>query len=207
MGIAPPACAALQRAAVCRVLQLPSCGDHTLPTDQQGLKVLGVPVGTPPFRAQSSWSRRLMSSAFLLERIPSGPPTLSRHGSSCHFVAGGPRAKLLLAGSQPRRPQTSSLHPTTTGVWQCLCRILKILPTCGAWEQSPLPLWKGGLGFAQCSPDTGPQAHWASWADALKMVHEASSRRGGDHGGALEVEVCTDSRRCRVREAKLCRSA
>ena len=58
------------------------------------------------------------------------------------------------------------------GVWQCLCRILSVHVDCGAQEQSSLPLWeKSGIGL-QSACRTAPAAHWASWADALKMIRD-----------------------------------
>ena len=57
------------------------------------------------------------------------------------------------------------------GVWRCLCKILSILPSCGAEDQARLPLWEGGLGL-RSAQRTQPAAHWASWADAIKMVKD-----------------------------------
>ena len=58
--------------------------------------------------------------------------------------------------------QKNSKQPTTV-VWRCWCKILSILPSCGAEDQARLPLWEGGLGF-RSAQRTQP-AHWASWAD------------------------------------------
>ena len=63
-GHCPPACAALQRAAVAvSPTAIVWRGDHTLSTDQQGLKCSGCQSDTS-ISCSSSWSRRLMSSAF-----------------------------------------------------------------------------------------------------------------------------------------------
>ena len=67
------------------------------------------------------------------------------------------------------------------GVWECLCRTLKISPTCGAWEQSSLLLWEGGLGLRSAAR-TQLAAHWASSTNALKMVQER-------HPGLAEIIV------------------
>ena len=66
-------------------------------------------------------------------------------------------------------------------VWECLCRTLKISPTCGAWEDH---FFCGRVGWA-FAVQQGPNlhaAHWASWADALKMVQER-------HPGVAEIIV------------------
>ena len=92
------------------------------------------------------------------------------------------------------------------GVWQCLCRILKIHPTCGAWEQSSLPLWKGGLGL-RSARRTQPAAHWASWADALKMVHERHPGVAETMVGALEASEESSSIQAVLRCARVLEDA
>ena len=66
------------------------------------------------------------------------------------------------------------------GVWQCLSRILSVHADCGAQEQSSLPLWEGGIGL-RSAHRTAPAAHWASWADALKMIRDRHPCSGGYH--------------------------
>ena len=157
-------------------------GDHTLPTDQQGLKVLGVPVGHPFFSLSSC--RRLMSSAFCWNGSLRSGHSVGMASSLLSFCAAA-RANFFLRAVNPDfTDQFAASHDD--GVWQCLCHILKILPTCGAWEQSSLPLWKGGLGL-RSAHRTQPAAHWASWADALKMVHERHPGVAETMVGALEA--------------------
>ena len=71
------------------------------------------------------------------------------------------------------------------GVWQCLCRIMQILPTCGVQELSSLSMWEGGIGL-RSARRSQPAAHWASWADALKMVKERHPIVADTILGALE---------------------
>ena len=183
---------------------------HTLPTDQQGLKVLGVPVGHPHF-VLKFLEQKIDEQRVLLDRIPQIPDTQSAW-LLLSFCAAARANFFLRAVSPDLTDQFAASHDD--GVWQCLCRILKILPTCGAWEQSSLPLWKGGLGL-RSAHRTQPAAHWASWADALKMVHERHPGVAETMVGALETNgesssiqaVLRCARSCRVREANLGRSA
>ena len=76
-GHCPPACAALQRATVAvSPTAIVWRGDHTLPTDQQGLKVFGVPVGHHHF-VLKFLEQKIDEQRVLLERIPQVPNTQS----------------------------------------------------------------------------------------------------------------------------------
>ena len=152
-------------------------GEHELPTHQQGLKVLGVPLGHPDF-VLKFLEAKIAEHRVLLERIPLVPDTQSSW-LLLSFCAAARANFYLRAVSPDLTNQFAAAHDD--GVWECLCRTLKISPTCGAWEQSSLPLWEGGLGLRSAAR-TQPAAHWASWADALKMVQER-------HPGVAEIIV------------------
>ena len=143
-GACPPACVAMQRAAVAvSPTAVVWRGDHEIPTHQQGLKVLGVPLGHPDF-VLKFLEAKIAEHRVLLERIPLVPDTQSAW-LLLSFCAAARANFYLRAVSPDLTDQFAAAHDD--GVWECLCRTLKISPTCGAWEQSSLPLWEGGLGL------------------------------------------------------------
>ena len=82
---------------------------------------------------------------------------------------------------------------------RCLVPIVP-LPSCGAEDQARLPLWEGGFGL-RSAQRTQPAAHWASWADAIKMVKDrhlsvakliVSALEGGREVRSIQVVMqCT----------------
>ena len=105
----------------------------------------------------------------LLERIPEVLDTKSAW-LLLSFCAAA-RANFFLRGVNPNlAEQFAAAHDH--GVWQCLCRISQISLSCGACNQSSLPLWGGGRFGLRSARRTQPAAHWASWANAPKMVKE-----------------------------------
>ena len=58
------------------------------------------------------------------------------------------------------------------GLWQCLCTILQISPNQGedVVGAASMPLVLGGLGLRSACRVSQP-AYWASWADALHVIH------------------------------------
>ena len=98
-GACPPACVAMQRAAVAvSPTAVVWRGDHELPTHQQGLKVLGVPLGHPDF-VLKFLEAKIAKHRVLLERIPLVPDTQSAW-LLLSFCAAAP-SEFLFACSQP----------------------------------------------------------------------------------------------------------
>ena len=129
--------------------------------------MLGVPLGHADF-VEKFLEGKITEHRVLLDRIPEVPDTQSAW-LLLSFCAAA-RANFHLRAVCPQHAQQfAAAHDE--GVWQCLCRILRILPTCGAQEQASLPLREGGLGL-RSARRTQPAAHWANWADAIKMVQE-----------------------------------
>ena len=58
------------------------------------------------------------------------------------------------------------------GLWQCLCTIQQISPDQGenVVGAGSIPLVLGGLGLRSACRVSQP-AHWASWAEALHVIH------------------------------------
>ena len=151
VGIARQLVAALQRAAVAvSPTAIVWRGDHTLPTDQQGLKVLGVPVGTPHF-VLKFLEQKIDEQRVLLERIPQVPDTQSAWLLLSYCAAA--RANFFLRAVNPDlTDQFAASHDN--GVWQCLCRISEDsshLRCLGAIFTSFV---ERRSGVAQCSTDT-----------------------------------------------------
>ena len=163
-------------------------GDSELPTHQQGFKVLGIPLGHPDF-VQRFLEGKIAEHRVLLERIPEISDTQSAW-LLLSFAATA-RANFFLRGVNPDHAKCfAAAHDQ--GVWQCFCRIMQILPTCGAQELSSLPTWEGGIGL-RSARRTQPAAHRASWADALKMVKERNTVVADTTLGALQSGAETSS--------------
>ena len=195
----PPACPALQQAAA---LSCPTAiiwrGDLSLPTYQQGFNVLGVPLGHPDF-VRKFLEGKIAEHRILLERIPEVPDTQSAW-LLLSFCAAARANFFLRAVNLEYAEQFASSHDE--GVWLCLCRILQISPSCHAQEVSSLPLWKGGLGL-RSALRTLPAAHWASWADAVKMVKERHPEVADIILGALETGAESNSTQALLRCARI----
>ena len=123
----------------CRVPQL----SFGAPTCQQGgFKVLFVPLGHPDF-VRKFLEGKIAEHRTFLERIPEIPDTQSAW-LLLSFCAAS-RANFFLRAVNPiHAEQFASSHDE--GVWQCLCHILQISPTCdtrsvivafvGGWTRS-----------------------------------------------------------------------
>ena len=138
-----------------------------MPPHEQGFKVLGVPFGHPEF-VKKFLQNKNSEHKVLLDRIPAIQDTQSAW-LLLSFCAAA-RSNFFLRAVSPQFTQEFA-QAHDEGVWQCLCRILSVHVDCGAQEQSSLPWWEGGIGLRSACR-TAPAAHWASWADALKMIRD-----------------------------------
>ena len=129
--------------------------------------MLGVPFGHPEF-VKKFLQKKNSEHKVLLDRIPAIQDTQSAW-LLLSFCAGARSNSFIRAVSPQFTQEFAQAHDE--GVWQCLCRILSLHADCGAQEQSSLPLWEGGIGL-RSARQTAPAAHWASWADALKMIRD-----------------------------------
>ena len=95
---------------------------------QWGFKVLGIPLGASRFRA-TVLGGKIAEHRVLLERIPEVPDTQSAW-LLLSFCAAA-RANFFLRGvNLDHAKWFAAAHDQ--GVWQCFCRIMQILPICGA---------------------------------------------------------------------------
>ena len=150
-GTFPPAYVGLQRAArlACPALSFREETPDS-PRTNRGSRCLGVPLGHPDF-VEKFLEGKITEHRVLLDRIPEVPDTQSAWLLLSYCAAA--RANFHLRAVCPQHAQQfAAAHDE--GVWQCLCRILRIFPTCGAQEQASLPLREGGAWPPQCSSNT-----------------------------------------------------
>ena len=171
-GVKPDACEALQRVAEALdpTGQVKVWRGSEVPSAEQGIKVLGTPIGHPEFVA-AHLERTLAEHQVLLSRIPSIPDVQCAWLLLLHCASA--RATYLLRAVRPElvRPFAAA-HDQ--GLWQCFCQILQIstdLCDDNARATASLPLSLGGLGLRSAVRTSHP-ASWASWADCLPMINK-----------------------------------
>ena len=147
-----PACTKRQSCVPCPV----RVSAPALAPAQQGLRVLGVPVGSPQFVA-AQLDALAASQRTLLARLP----TLE---ACCT-----PRCNHVLRLLPPESTaEFAAAHDIA--VADCLCTLLQAgsLPP-QALGVSRLPLRFGGLGLRSAAA-VASVAYWASWADSLPLL-------------------------------------
>ena len=141
-----------------------------MPEDQQGLKVLGTPLGTRAF-VRRHGDKRLQEEKAFWDKLSSLPDLQSAW-------------LLLLNCAAPRSNYTTRTLPPTlaenyarkhdAGVWGVLAQLLdredlaEELNSVHA-RLASLPLRLGGAGL-RSADRTREAAYWASWADTLPMM-------------------------------------
>ena len=137
-------------------------GNPMLPATYQGLKVLGIPIGHEAFVLENKTTEQQV----LFQRIPWVNDPQSAY--LLLLMRGSTRANFWL---RPLRPEDTESFVTRhdENVWTCLRQILHTpnAPS-GAHTLATLALSAGGLGLAS-AVRVRPAAHWASWADSLRM--------------------------------------
>ena len=119
-------------------------GDASLPLEQQGVKILGVPVGQPDY-VRHFLSVKSTEHETLFERIPQVGDTQAAWLLLLMWAS--PRATFWLRSVNPELTDVFAEHHDAH-VWQCLQRIIGSsgsLET--AKDTSPLPFLFGGLGL------------------------------------------------------------
>ena len=147
-------------------------GDHSLPAEQQGVVVLGAPLGIQRF-AEEHGKEKLEKEFDLLGLVAQVPDL------QCAWVllllCCAPRANYNLR-TQP--PEQAAVYAVTHDslVWEAFCKLLERddlaqhhqLDSRHAWL-AQLPMRLGGCGL-RSALRTAPAAWWASWADTLPMI-------------------------------------
>lgn len=142
-------------------------GDPALPEANQGLVVLGTPVGHPQFIAHHLAQTR-QKHHHLFEAIPT-MPSLQAAWLILLFCA-SPRANYLLRALPPAHTDAFAAGHDDA-VLRCLRALLGLSmpdPPLLA-RRAALPLSHGGLGLRSAHA-LRASAYWASWADSLPAI-------------------------------------
>ena len=166
-GHFPPACVEMQAAAdradpqsqarIWRGAGLPS---------EQGVRVLGIPIGNEE-HVQAELPATTEKHSTLLNRIP-----LVQDLQSAWLLllfCANTRATYSLRGIPPAETEQFAVaHDVAT--WQCFTQLLGISGVGETQDWARLPFQMGGCGLRSATRIRVP-AHWASWADSLRMIH------------------------------------
>ena len=159
-------------------------GDWSLSRAQQGLKVLGVPVGHPSFIAAQMTSK-LKEQAVLFERISLIDDV--QVGWLLLVFCAATRANYWLRTVLPEHTEEYAMghDRNVLPVSQQYFAGGGVLPS-HSHDVASLPLTLGGLGVG--SLKIRHAAHWGSWADCLEMIkqrHHPGSAEDIIHGMAV----------------------
>ena len=166
-GVKPRACQALQRIADASGSREPVWKGSGLPTELQGIKVLGTPLGHPDFVA-AHLDRVLSDHRTLLERNPAVQDVQCAWALFLHSAAS--RANHQVRVVRPALTEAVAMGHDE-GLWRCMCEILRVPSDAGvlARDTASLSLALGGLGL-RCAVRSRQSAYWVSWADTLPKV-------------------------------------
>ena len=143
-------------------------GDLELPVSEQGMKVLGVPLGRDE-NATRFLEKKTEHHDTLFHRIPL-VPDVQASWLLLSFCA-ATRANFYLRNVTPEVARSFAISHDLK-MHQCLCEIIGVDPddvSRGALQQSTLPFHLGGLGLAS-AVRTRDGAHWANWADSVSTM-------------------------------------
>ena len=140
-------------------------GDEVLPTIDQGVVILGTPLGHFDF-VQRHLQSKVESHRVLLERIPAVPDSQAAWLILLFYASA--RANFLLRALPPEATREFARQHDES-LRMCLSELLSV--TVDAWDIASLPLALGGVGLV--SAQRGRHAaSWASWGDCLEMVQK-----------------------------------
>ena len=148
-GVRPVACNAMERIARTNNPEAVVWMGSTIPTVEQGIKVLGTPIGHQDFVAAQLESVR-REHEVLLNRIPSINDVQSAWLLLVHCASA--RACYYLRALRPSVVEEFA-RAHDAGLWRC-------------------------LDLHKCSVEVQVAAHWASWADCLPIIHAAATCLG-----------------------------
>ena len=142
------------------------------PDNQLGLKVLGTPLGHPAY-VQEHLEIIAAEHQQFLDKIPTVPDLQCAWALLLH--CGSARANYFLRVVRPDcTVQFAALHDE--GLWRCLCSLLDISNDLHSWSDQRQRVSSVVVGWSwapQChATRSRVGAYWASWADALHMIHK-----------------------------------
>ena len=134
-------------------------GDTSLPRGQQGVKILGVPVGQCAQFLGTKNGRTFCS-------VPTHSTVEDPQATWLLLVCASTRANYCLRCVRPDFIEAFE-HRHDASVWECFRQIFRITPDHDvARVTASLLVSVGGLGLPAASRSR-EGAHWASWADCL----------------------------------------
>ena len=142
-------------------------GDQSLPTSEQGIRVLGTPFGhsdhvTAELRSTNEEHSTLLSRILAVRYLQCAWLLL--------LFCAAARANYLLRVLPPSQSETfATVHDSS--VWNCLRQLLDIPGTPEMLDRAGLSLTNSGLGLRSAMRDK-VSAFWASWADVLPTIRE-----------------------------------
>ena len=140
------------------------------PTEQQGVRILGAPLGHTDF-VSAFLERKSRDHHVLLSRIPRVEDVQRAWALLLHCASG--RANYLLRVVRPELVRDFAERHDSS-LWTCMCEILRVDRgecSANARNSSTFPLALGGVGLRSAVRTSG-SASWASWADALAMIKQ-----------------------------------
>ena len=166
-GHVPPACVEMQAAAdradpqsqarIWRGAGLPS---------QQGIRVLGIPIGHEEY-VQAELRATTEKHSILLNRIPL-VQDLQSAWLLLLFCANTCATYSLREIPPAETEQFALAHDVAT--WRCFTQLLGISGVGETQDWASLPFQMGGSGLRSATR-IRVSAHWASWADSLRMIN------------------------------------
>ena len=145
-------------------------GDTSLPRREQGLVIVGAPVGQVEF-VKAQLEKKAAEHSVLLQRIP-WVENLQAAWLLHSFCAAARANFIMRTVSQELGEAFATGHDDS--VRACLGSLLNVdvahVPSF-AQMMTNFPLHMGGLGL-RSAVRLYPVAHWASWADTVAMVQE-----------------------------------
>ena len=166
-GSQPRGCDILQRIAVQSDPDAVVWRGSDVPTVQQGIKILGTPLGHHDY-VQNQLERVADEHQRFMDMLPSVPNLQSSWLLLVHCASA--RANYLLRTVCPDSVRGFA-EAHDRGLWECVCTLLNIPihQDQSTRDTATLPLSLGGLGL-RSAVRTSPSAFWASWADCLPMI-------------------------------------
>ena len=145
-------------------------GSHEDRVESQGIIVLGTPVGHQEFVKQELLKTVAEHSNFLLK-------IFQVKDLQCAWLlllcCGAARANFFIRTMRPDLTEEFSQRHDEL-IWRCFCTIAGVAPEApspSSRAATLLPFAAGGLGLRSATR-LRHVAHWASWADTIKSVHE-----------------------------------
>ena len=141
-------------------------GGDGLPPSQQGIKILEIPVGQPEY-VQQFLEEKSDEHRTLFQRIPMVEDPQAAW--LLLLMCASTRANFWLRGVQPEWTSTfAETHDARVGMSPTDSELSR---RGSAEVTASLPFFQGVLGLTSATR-IREGAHWASWADCLKMVRQ-----------------------------------